>query len=77
MAHLRKSRYLLLEALDLYPNPQRQTLERNPQYGGKMVVDLFKTAAESEACDEPRQVLTFVRCRTTSFGQRCSALAAC
>ena len=30
-----------LEALDLYPNPQRQILEGNPQYDGKMVVDLL------------------------------------
>ncbi|CAK0752038.1 conserved hypothetical protein [Gammaproteobacteria bacterium] len=33
--------YLPLEALDLYPNPQRQILEGNPQYDGKMVVDLL------------------------------------
>ena len=33
--------YLPLEALDLYPNPQRQVLEGNPQYDGKMVVDLL------------------------------------
>ncbi|MBI3874900.1 MAG: retropepsin-like domain-containing protein [Verrucomicrobia bacterium] len=31
--------YLALEALDLYPNPQKQTLEGNPKYDGKMVVD--------------------------------------
>jgi predicted aspartyl protease len=33
--------YLPLEALDLYPNPQRQILEGNPQYDGKMIVDLL------------------------------------
>ena len=33
--------YLPLEALDLYPNPQRQVLEGNPQHDGKMVVDLL------------------------------------
>ena len=33
--------YLPLEALDLYPNPQRQILEGNPQYDGKMVMDLL------------------------------------
>ena len=33
--------YLPLEALDLYPNPQRQILEGNPKYDGKMVVDLL------------------------------------
>jgi len=30
-----------LEALDLYPNLQRQTLEGNPKYGGRMVMDLL------------------------------------
>jgi len=33
--------YLPLEALDLYPNLQRQTLEGNPKYGGRMVMDLL------------------------------------
>ncbi len=33
--------YLPLEALDLYPNPQKQILEGNPQYDGKMIVDLL------------------------------------
>ena len=33
--------YLPLEALDLYPNPKKRTLEGNPQYDGKMVVDLL------------------------------------
>jgi predicted aspartyl protease len=33
--------YLPLDALDLYPNPQKQTLEGNPQYDGKMIVDLL------------------------------------
>ncbi|HEU0011651.1 MAG TPA: retropepsin-like aspartic protease [Verrucomicrobiae bacterium] len=33
--------YLPLEALDLYPNPKKRTLEGNPAYDGKMVVDLL------------------------------------
>lgn len=33
--------YLPLEALDLYPNPKKRTLEGNPQYDGKMIVDLL------------------------------------
>ncbi len=33
--------YLPLEALDLYPNPNTQTLEGNPRYDGKMVTDLL------------------------------------
>ena len=33
--------YLPLEALDLYPNPKKQCLEGNPQYDGKMIVDLL------------------------------------
>jgi len=33
--------YLPLEALDLYPNLQRQTLEGNPKYDGRMVMDLL------------------------------------
>ena len=33
--------YLPLEALDLYPNPQKQILEGNPKYDGKMVTDLL------------------------------------
>ena len=32
---------LPLEALDLYPNPVKQCLEGNPQYNGKMIIDLF------------------------------------
>jgi predicted aspartyl protease len=33
--------YLVLEALDLYPNPKKRVLEGNPQYDGKMVTDLL------------------------------------
>jgi predicted aspartyl protease len=33
--------YLPLEALDLYPNPKAQTLEGNPKYNGKMVINLL------------------------------------
>ena len=33
--------YLPLEALDLYPNPAKRVLEGNPQYDGKMVIDLL------------------------------------
>ena len=33
--------YLPLVALDLYPNPKKQTLEGNPAYDGKMVLDLL------------------------------------
>ena len=33
--------YLPLESLDLYPNPKKQILEGNPQYDGKMIIDLF------------------------------------
>lgn len=33
--------YLPLESLDLYPNPKKRTLEGNPQYDGKMVIDLL------------------------------------
>ena len=35
--------YLALESLDLYPNPVKQILEGNPEYGGKMVMDMFTT----------------------------------
>ncbi len=33
--------YLALRSLDLYPNPNKQTLEGNPKYDGKMVMDLL------------------------------------
>ena len=33
--------YLVLESLDLYPNPNKQILEGNPKYDGKMVMDLL------------------------------------
>ncbi len=33
--------YLPLEALDLYPNLKTQTLEGNPKYDGKMVINLL------------------------------------
>ncbi len=33
--------YLVLETLDLYPNPAKQILEGNPKYDGKMVMDLL------------------------------------
>ncbi len=33
--------YLVLEALDLYPNPKAQTLVGNPATNGKWVVDLL------------------------------------
>ncbi len=33
--------YLALESLDLYPNPNKQILEGNPKYDGKMVMDLL------------------------------------
>lgn len=33
--------YLALESLDLYSNPDKQILEGNPKYDGKMVVDLL------------------------------------
>ena len=33
--------YLPLEALDLYPNPTKRTLEGNPRYDGKLVTDLL------------------------------------
>lgn len=33
--------YVPLGALDLYPNPKKQCLEGNPQYDGKMIVDLL------------------------------------
>ncbi len=33
--------YLVLENLDLYPNPKDQILEGNPKYDGKMVMDLL------------------------------------
>ncbi len=33
--------YLPLEALDLYPNPVKHCLEGNPNYDGKMVIDLL------------------------------------
>jgi hypothetical protein len=33
--------YLPLEALDLYPNIKAQTLEGNPKYNGKMVINLL------------------------------------
>ena len=33
--------FLPLEALDLYPNPKKRTLEGNPQYDGKMITDLL------------------------------------
>ena len=33
--------YLILENLDLYPNPNKQILEGNPKYDGKMVMDLL------------------------------------
>jgi predicted aspartyl protease len=33
--------YLPLETLDLYPNLQKQVLEGNPKYGGKMMMDLL------------------------------------
>ena len=33
--------YLPLESLDLYPNPKKQILEGNPQYDGKMIIDLL------------------------------------
>ncbi|MCC6276208.1 MAG: hypothetical protein IT569_10155 [Leptospiraceae bacterium] len=33
--------YLALESLDLYPNPNKQILEGNPKYDGKMGLDLL------------------------------------
>ncbi|MGK5094540.1 retropepsin-like aspartic protease [Deltaproteobacteria bacterium TL4] len=33
--------YLPMEALDLYPNLQKQILEGNPKYNGKMIIDLL------------------------------------
>lgn len=33
--------YLALETLDLYPNQNKQILEGNPKYDGKMIMDLL------------------------------------